>query len=469
MFTAIFQDHYGYLAASTLVALIIGAASWLIARRLRSPHGVWFAGLAATATGVLSVTFMGSGPASGQCVINHDLVEPFRTTQGLWNLAMTVPLGFFALMAVRRPLPVLVGVIVFPLAIEVVQAEVDGLGRVCDSTDAQMNILGGLIGLAAAVVVLLKLGTIEWKGAATASLFTSLGIVLLGAGVVYPSMAFTNVDGTGLSQADARQQQAVEQVVKEAFGDRYILGHVYDQPCVGGQCRNVLFTLLSRDKAHPEQFATGTLSWPDKNRFNVLLQDSDQPSVMGYPVAGAKAPTTDKTAYDVAQAYMRERYPWGANATVHKTYPVGGKAGLGWITSWRWVDDDVVMPRTLDVQVSRVGTISQVDVYLGPQQLDLEKPQLDAETAESLVREGLAKQFADRGSTTPDDVTIKAFTLKAVQREGAWHPTWLVNISEDSEATPALDTPTSAMADLWQVDAVSGQVYNGAEQPLKED
>ncbi|MFI1660445.1 VanZ family protein [Streptomyces sp. NPDC020472] len=203
MFTAIFQDHYGYLAASTLVALVLGAAAWLLSRRLRSPHGIWFAGLTATVTGVLSVTFMGSGPASGQCVIHHDLVEPFRTTQGLWNLAMTVPLGFFALMATRRPLPVLVGVVAFPLAIEVVQAEVDGLGRVCDSTDAQMNILGGLIGLAAAVLVLLKPGAIEWTGAAKASLFTSLGIVLIGSGVVYPSMAFTNIDGTACRQQTA--------------------------------------------------------------------------------------------------------------------------------------------------------------------------------------------------------------------------------------------------------------------------
>ncbi|MFJ6106046.1 VanZ family protein [Streptomyces sp. NPDC092359] len=468
MFTAIFQDHYGYLAASALVALVLGAATRLLTRRLRIPHGVWFAWLAATVTGVLSVTFMGSGPASGQCVINHDLIEPFRTTQGLWNLAMTVPLGFFAFMAARRPLPAFVGVVTFPLAIEVVQAEVDGLGRVCDSSDAQMNILGGLIGLAAAVLVLLKLGTIKWEGAAKTSLLTSLGIVILGAGVVYPSMAFTNVDGTGLSQADDKQRQAVEEVVKSAFGDRYKLGHVYDQPCAGGQCRNVAFTLLSRDKAHPEQFANGSLSWPDKNRFNVLLQDSDQPSVMGYPVAGTKAPSTEETAYEVAQAYMREHYPWGANATIHKTYAVGEKAVLGWTTSWRWVDDGVLMPRMLDVQVSRVGTVSQIDVTLGPEQLDLEKPQLDAKKAESLVREGLAKQFADRGRTAPDGMTIKAFTLKAVQREGAWRPTWLVNLSQGPQ-TPAVDTGTSGTADLWRVDAVSGQVYDGADRPVKEN
>ncbi|MDT9682086.1 VanZ family protein [Streptomyces sp. TRM76323] len=467
MFTAIFQDHYGYLAACTLAALALGIGAWLLARRLRSPHGVWFAGLAATVAGVLSVTFMGSGPASGQCVINHDVVEPFRTTQGLWNLTMTVPLGFFALMAVRCPLPVLVGVVTFPLGIEVVQAEVDGLGRVCDSADAQMNILGGLIGLTVAVLVLLKLETIEWKGAARASLFASLAVVLLGSGVAYPAMAFTHIDGTGLSQADDNQRQAVEHAVKEAFGDRYKLGPVYDQPCVGVPCRNVAFTLLSRDTAHPEQFANGTLSWPDKNRFNVLLQDSDRPSAMGYPVTGSKPPTTDDAAYEVAQAYMRERYPWGADATVHKTYPVGGKAELGWITSWRWIDDGVLMPRMLDVQVSRVGTVSQVDVSLGPEHLDLDKPKLDAKKAESLVREALAEQLADRGGV-PDDMTIKAFTLKAVDRDGIWRPTWLVNISQGTRQ-PAPDIQTSGMADIWRVDSLNGHVYDGADQLLKEN
>ncbi|MEU2658440.1 VanZ family protein [Streptomyces sp. NPDC007325] len=468
MFTAIFQDHYGYLAISALVALLLGAVAWLLARHLGSPYGVWFAGLAATVTGVLSVTFMGSGPASGQCVINHDLTQPFRTTQGLWNLAMTVPLGFFALMATRRPLPVLVAVVTFPLAIEVVQAEVDGLGRVCDSADAQMNILGGVIGLAAAVLVLLKHVTVEWKGAGKASLFVSLGLVLLGSGVAYPSMAFTNIDGTGLSPADNQQRQAVAQVIEEAFGDRYELGPVYDQPCAGAACRYAAFTLLSKDKAHPEQFANGSLSWPDKSRFNVLLQDSDQPSVMGYPVAGAKPPTTDKDAYEVAQAYMRDRYPWAANATVHKTYPMGEKAALGWMTSWRWQDDNVLMPRMLDVQVSRRGTVSQVDVTLGPEQLDLAKPQVDASEAEGLVRKGLDRQFAGRGHLAPSDLVIKAAVLKAVQRADVWRPTWLVNISQGSQA-PAPDGTTSGMTDVWRVDAVDGQIYDGADQLLKKD
>ncbi|MER5311090.1 VanZ family protein [Streptomyces sp. NPDC002773] len=465
MFTAIFQDRYGYLAVCVVVALIIGGAAWLLARRIGSPYGLWFAGLAATATVVLGVTFMGSGPAGGQCVINHDAVEPFRTTQGLWNLIMTVPLGFFALMAVRRPLPVLVGVVAFPLAIEFTQAEVDGLGRVCDSADAQMNILGGLIGLAVAALVLVKRGSIVWQGAAKASLIAAAVILLLGAGVARPLVAFTHVDGTGLSDANSVQRQAVEQAVREAFGNRYELGRVYDQPCVGAPCRNVVFTLLSRDKAHPEAFGNGTLSWPDKNRLNMLLEDSDRPSVMGYPVVGAKTPASDKDAFQVARIYMEKHYPWGADAVAHKTYPIGEKAELGWITSWRWVDKGVLMPSMLDVQVNRTGRVSQVNVTLGPKRLNLEPAKLNANQAESLVRDAMTNQFADRGGI-PNDLQLKAFTLKAVERDGAWRPMWLVSIST-GPVGPELEADPTGMSDLWRVDAVSGQVYNSADEPIK--
>ncbi|MEU5215208.1 VanZ family protein [Streptomyces sp. NPDC020807] len=465
MFSAIFQDHYGYLAFCVVVALAFGSTAWLLSRRIGNPYGVWIAGLTAVATGVLGVTFMGSGPASGQCVINHDLVEPFRTTQGLWNLAMTVPLGFFALMAVRRPLPTLVGVITFPLVIEFTQAEVDGLGRVCDSADAQMNILGGLIGLAVAALILVKRSTIEWQGAVKASLIASAVILLLGAGVARPAVTFAHVDGTGLADANTGQRQAVEQAVREAFGNHYELGRIYDQPCVGAPCRNVLFTLLSRDKAHPEAFGNGTLSWPDKNHLNVLLEDNDRPSVMGYPVAGAKAPASDKEAFQVARTYMGKHYPWGADAVAHKTYPIGEKAELGWITSWRWVDQGVLMPRMLDVQVDRAGRVSQVDVTLGPKRLHLEKAKLDAKQAESLVREAMAIQLADQGGLL-DGLQVKAFTLKAVERDGAWRPTWLVSVSTGAEGQEL--TPDAARtSDVWRVDAVSGQVYDSVDRPIK--
>jgi hypothetical protein len=474
VFTAIFQNHYGYLATCTLAALVLGGAAWLLSRRLGNPFGVWWGGLAATLTGVLGVTFMGSGPASGQCVINHNFVEPFRTTQGLWNLAMTVPLGLFALLAVRRVLPALVGVIALPLAIEFAQATVNGLGRVCDSADAEMNILGGLAGLAVAASVLARRGALSWRAGTKTSLIASAVILTLGAGVARPMVTFTHLDGTGLSDAGSSQRQAVERAVKEAFGDRYELRNVYEQPCVGAPCTNVIFTLLSRDKGHPEAFSNGSLSWPDKKHLNVLLEDSDRPSVMGYPVTGAKAPSTEQGAYKIAQQYMREHYPWAKDAVEHKTYPVGEKAELGWMTSWRWLHDDVLMPRMLDVQVNSAGRISQVDVTLGPTHAKLQKAKLDAGQAEAAVRDGLVAQNRANGGNDLNEqqvqakYRVEAFTLKAVERDGTWRPAWLVNVSMRPEK-PGADPLEQGEAEMWQVDAVDGQVYDSTDAPVKAD
>ncbi|MDT0616089.1 VanZ family protein [Streptomyces lancefieldiae] len=472
MFTAIFQNHYGYLATCALAGLILGGAAWLLSHRLGKPFGLWWGGLTATVAGVLGVTFLGAGTASRQCVVNHNLTEPFHATQGLWNLAMTVPLGLFALLAVRRFLPALVGVVVLPLAIEFTQATVDGLGRVCDSADAEMNILGGLLGLALAAAVLAQRRGLNWRGGATASLITSVVIAILGAGVARPMVALTHVDGTGLTAAGSQQRQAVEAVVQEAFGDHYKLGDVYEQPCVGAPCTTVVFNLLSRDAGHSEEFSSGSLTWPDKEHLNVLLVDSDRPSVMGYPVPGGGKPSTEQEAYQIAQKYMSDHYPWAKGAFTHKTYPVGENAVLGWMTSYRWVHNDVLMPRMLDIQVSRAGQISQVDVTLGPTEVSLPQAKLDAEQAEAAVLDGLVAQARANQATDVDSAqlkaqyTIEAFTLKAAKRNGAWRSEWLVNLAMREQAAGTGSDPVPE-PDMWRVDAANGQVYDGTNTPVK--
>ncbi|WP_331725110.1 VanZ family protein (plasmid) [Streptomyces jietaisiensis] len=247
MFSAIFQHHVGYLAVCTLIGLVLGGAAGALARKRGNPHGAWWAALAFTLTGVLGVTFMGGGSASGVCVLNHQFAEPFHTTQGLWNLAMTVPVGAFALLAVRRPLPVLIGVLALPLAIEFTQATVDGLGRVCDTADAEMNIIGGLIGLTAVAVVLAVRLSLAWQAGVKGALITFVALVLLGSGVARPMLDFTNVDGSSLADASSGQKQAVEAAVKEAFGDHYRIGQLYEQPCGDSPCTNIIFNLHSRE------------------------------------------------------------------------------------------------------------------------------------------------------------------------------------------------------------------------------
>ncbi|MFJ9203087.1 VanZ family protein [Streptomyces flaveolus] len=465
MFSAIFQHHVAYLVACTLTALALGGGAWALARRLGNPHGLWWAGLAFTVTGVLGVTFMGAGPASGVCVLNHQFGEPFHTTQGLWNLAMMVPVGALALLAVRRLLPALVAVVAFPLAIEFTQATVDGLGRVCDSSDAEMNIIGGLVGIAITATVLTVRASLRWQGGVKGALIASVALLLLGSGVARPMLNFTNVDGSGLSAAGTDQRQAVEAAVEEAFGDRYTIGQLYEQPCLDTSCKNIIFNLHIRGKGQSELFGNGSLSWPDKKHLNVLLEDSDRPTDMGYPVKGTTTPTTDHEAHEIAQTYARQQYPWAKSATVQETDPVGEKASLGWMTNWRWTHNDVLMPRMLDVQIDKAGRVSQIDVTLGPTRADLPKPKLDAEQAEKAVNDAVAAQLRANGSTGAEFQT-KAITVKADDLDGAWKPYWLVNVTWPNAGQNG-DAQAPAPVETYRVNALSGQVYDAGRVPIK--
>ncbi|WP_055527852.1 VanZ family protein [Streptomyces graminilatus] len=456
MFTAIFQHQVGYLTACTLTALILGGAAWALARRLANPHGMWWAGLAFTLTGVLGVTFMDGGRASGSCVLNHLLAEPFHTTQGLWNLLMMVPVGALALLAVRRPLPALVGVVVLPPGIEFTQATVDGLGRVCDSSDAEMNIIGGLVGLGIAATVLTVRSSLDWQAGLKSALIAFAAFLLLGEGVARPMLDFTNMDGTGLSAVDSDQERAVETAVKEAFGDHYEISGMYQQPCVGLPCKNIIFQLTSREKGQGQDFGNGSLSWPDKKHLNLLLESGDHPTNMGYPVTGAEIPSTGQEAAQVAQLYAQQQYPWVKGANVQETHPIGEKAQLGWIINWRWAHGGVQMPRTLDVQVDRAGHVSQVDVTLGPTRVKLPKAELDAKQAENAVTKALTAHLpADDAADAA--FQVKAVTVKAVDQDGNWVPHWLVNVTSDSTQQDD-EMQTSTPGETYRVNAISGQV-----------
>ncbi|MFB7446757.1 VanZ family protein [Streptomyces mirabilis] len=465
MFSAIFQHHIGYLAVCTLIGLICGGAAWTLAHKRRNPHGAWWSGLAFALTGVLGVTFMGAGSASGACVLNHEFAEPFHTTQGLWNLAMMVPVGACALLAIRRPLPVLFGVIALPLAIEFTQATVNGLGRVCDSSDAEMNIIGGLIGLAIVAIVLTIRHSLAWQAGIKGTLIAFTALLLLGSGFARPMLDFTNVDGSSLADADSGQKQAVETAVKQAFGDRYKIGHLYEQPCGDSPCTNIIFNLHSREEGHPEDFGTGSLSWPDKKHLNVQLENSDRPTIMGYPVEGVKAPSSDAAASRITKSYAQRKYPWAMGATMTETVPVGKKAELGWITAWRWTHNNVLMPRMLDVQVDRVGRVSQIDVTLGPTRAKFPKAKLDAGQAEKAVNKAVAEQLRANGNTGAEWHS-KAVTVKAVEQDGNWQPNWLVNVTWPSNGKSDASQEPAAV-DMYRVNAITGQVYDSGGHLLK--
>ncbi len=276
---------------------------------------------------------------------------------------------------------------------------------------------------------------------------------------------FTNVDGSTLVGASSDQKLAVAAAVKEAFGDRYKIGQQYEQPCVGAACANIIFNLYSRGEGHSEDFGNGSLSWPDKRHLNVQLENSDRPTALGYPVGGTEAPSTDVAASRIAKSYAQRQYPWAMGSTMSETSPVGAKAELGWITSWRWTYNDVLMPRMLDVQVDRAGHVSQIDVTLGPTRVKLPEAKLDAKRAEKEVKKAVSVQLQGNGNTGAEFHT-KAVTVKAVEQDGAWQPNWLVNVTWPSNGASD-DSQEQAPVDMYRVNAVTGQVYDAGGQPLK--
>ncbi|MFJ4716600.1 VanZ family protein [Streptomyces sp. NPDC088785] len=461
MFSAIFRHHVGHLAVCTLTALVLGGAAWALARHRGRPHGLWWAALVCTLTGVFGVTFMDAGPAGGACVVNHRFAEPFHTTQGVWNLAMMVPVGAFAVLAVRRPLPVLAGVVALPAAIEFAQATVDGLGRVCDSADAEMNIAGGLVGLAVATGVLaVRQSLVPWGGAKGA-LIAAAALLLLGTGVAGPMLSFTHVDGTGLSAASAEQRRAVVAAVTGAFGDRYTIGNVYEDACGTAWCDQVIFQVRDRRAGASREFGDGSLSWPGGKHLSVELASGDGSGGMGCPVHAAEAPTGPSAARRVALTYARERYPWADGATTTRTAPAGDGAPSGWTTTWRWTHRGVLMPRRLDVRVGRDGQVSRIDVTRGVVRAEFPRLALDRrEAARAVDRAVTARLRADGNAGAP--FASRAVAVKADDFDGTLKPYRLVEVTWQGPATDD-DAPGPAPVTLYQVDAMTGRVYDFGE------
>ncbi|WP_217128143.1 VanZ family protein [Streptomyces sp. AC558_RSS880] len=451
MFAAIFDGHYGFLAALTFVGLAMGGLAWWTATRKGNPHGLWWLALTATVTGVIGVTSFGGGQASRQCVINHDLAEPFHTAQGLLNLAMFVPVGCFALLALRRPVPAFLGTAVLPCLIELSQATVPFVARGCDSADVEMNLLGGLIGLLTAGAFLARQRRLDWSGWAKPAAVAGLAVAIAGTVVFRTLVSSVHYDGTGLSAPGEDQHEAVTQAVQRAFGDRFPVTNVYVQPCLDVQCTNLIFNVGGD--------GTGTLEWPDQRHLNILLEASSEPGANSFPVATATAPQDKDDAYRTAETYMRGHYSWAAGATLHRTEPVGEDAEFGWITSWRFMDNDILMPRMLDVQVNRAGRISQIDVTMGPTELDLPDPKISKGQAEQLVL-GHLREEAEASGNPPSDVTVDAFTLKANDRGHGWRPEWIVN------SRPPHEEGTESVTTTNWVDALDGTVHISAYPPL---
>ncbi|MCM1973362.1 MULTISPECIES: VanZ family protein [Streptomyces] len=437
MLEAVFQDRIGFLIGAVLLSFAGGCAAFSLAhRKNKNPwwYGLWVASIVLS-LGVTVALTDGAGPTL-QCTVNKDLAEPFYTTQGRLNLAMYLPIGFFGTLALRRPLTIsLVGAALTTIT-ELAQATVPWVSRTCDTSDLEMNALGGLLGALAGWAVI-RFGPGDrmvgsWKTQAKHAGLLAVGCVVV-LGVALKSVITPHVvDATSIRIASSKEEAGARAAMTKAFGDHYRINKVQLMPGFDGGSSSVV---IAFDQGNAE------LSWPDAQRFSVMLEDTSKPGPHSFPVDGVTAAPKDKdAAYRIAETYARQHYPWALKAVHRETEPVGEDAEFGWVTSWRWAADGVLMPRSLDVQINRVGRVSQLVMNSGPAKADVPKVKITDEQAEKKVRDGFEVQ---EGTTT------SVVTLKAVRRDGQWRAEWMVSVSVDGSEPYAMF-----------VDAETGTVFD---------
>ncbi|MEV8451643.1 VanZ family protein [Streptomyces sp. NPDC052095] len=433
MLNAVFHDQEFFLASLIAISLICGLSAHRLTRGRDSPS--WavaaFVFFLVTALGV-TLFLPGGGTASGTCTVNRDFTEPFKTEQGILNAAMCVPLGLSSILAVRRVLPVVVYGVLAPVIVELAQATLPWISRTCDSSDAEMNVIGVLLGAGLGCALLKLRGSrIEpWRRGAKRTAVVGVGALTVCACVWNFAITPLAVDATSLRFANAREKDAARAALKEAFGDRYSPVNVQVQPGYDGGPETLLIALTH---------SSASLSWPDRANFSVELEAFRAPNPDSFPVDGASGdPENADAAYAIAHRYAISHYGWALKGTDHESTPVGDGAESGWLVSWRNIEDGVVMPRRLDVQIDRAGRVSRLNVQRGPLSVALPPRRVDRARAESIVTGTFPK-----GSRAE----VEAGRLTAVMEKGEWRARWGVTVAFDASDTSEM-----------YVDAETGEV-----------
>ncbi|WP_407548677.1 VanZ family protein [Streptomyces sp. Pv4-95] len=452
MFSAIFQNKTGFIIFAALaVPAVAVLCFWLAQRAGRRPWSHAALGAAVTAEIALTL-FLPSGGAAAEasrvCVINRNYAEPFATQQGLLNLLLFAPIGFFGLMALRSLLPAVAGSILLSLATELLQTLVPGVSRGCDSSDLQMNALGGLLGIAVAWVVLrlAKRPAIPPRRHARATAIAS-AVVLVVAGIAAATwITPVAVDATSLQFTGEKEEASAQRAIRQAFGDRYEISNVQLQAGVDDSPDLLLIAL---DEGSAE------LTWPDASQLNVSLESSSQTTPSSFAIPGVtKRPAGKEDALPIARRYAQQHFPRELRGAEPRVYPVGDRAELGWIVSWRRRNGGgVLMPMRLDVQINTAGRVSQLLVRNDKDPHDLPALNVDKATAQRTALQALHQPKGHK-------VRVADSELLAVQREGKWRAQWLTGFETDDP---------SVVLDPVYVDANTGKVDTRASRKEKID
>lgn len=104
----------------------------------------WLAAAAVLAALVLTLTPGGAQPER-TCAVQFAWPS-LGGVETLANIALLLPVAFFATLLTRRPVLVAAAASAGSVLIETVQALVPAIGRACDTTDWEMNTIGAVAG-----------------------------------------------------------------------------------------------------------------------------------------------------------------------------------------------------------------------------------------------------------------------------------------------------------------------------------
>lgn len=449
MLTAVFQGKASFIAFASIAVLLLATVGYVLGRRFSGRPWAVAAFVGAVSTELALTLFLPSGgPAgsggTGACIINRNFAEPFATEQGLLNILLFLPIGFFGVMAFRTLLPVLAGSVLLTIATELLQTLVPGISRGCDSSDVEMNTLGAVVGLLLAWALLHLTGRhVNAPKAHAGPTTIGAGIGLGCAAVVWLAwITPTAVDATSLQFTGSKEKEAVTQAIRQAFGERYKIVNV--QLSAGAEdVPDSLFITLDHGSAE--------LSWPDAAQLNVTLEDSSITTENSFPIPGTrKKPAGEHDALALARRYAQEHYPRELHGAEPQVTAVGEKAELGWIASWRRRNTaGVLMPMRLDIQINTAGRISQMLINTTPDPTALPQATISEKAAQKTA---LAYAEHPKG---PDGLHPVDSELLAVQRDGHWRTQWIT--------TFAADDPTMQLEPVY-VDASTGKVTQRATQ-----
>ncbi|GAA2114649.1 hypothetical protein GCM10009759_59070 [Kitasatospora saccharophila] len=407
------------------LGLLFGAAAYWQARRREWPPVVAvLLGLSLAGELAATLTPTGSSSGSANCTIGSGVWVTVTGTQGLMNVALYVPLAFFGVLALRRPLTVLASCVVLSAATELCQTLL-GTGRACDSADFLDNALGALIGTVAGVLgawlLRRKLSTVRRDGL---HFLTTAGSGLAAVAVVVWLYVPLYRDETGFSgrpgpDDSSQQLAAIDEIAPKLFGAGTRIDYFGMVADPGGSPQPVL-----RVSAYGGEFQ---LAWPSRH---LLMSAADDHKIDPGPLSREQVL---KAGADFASVWFAELVS-GVTPTLA---PTGGEGGAYVVTYRRYNADGVLMPMRVDVTVSTSGR-----VMASAARWDADPPLPRPVVAEEAAKERAA---ADAPGTRADS----AFLL-AKRVDGQWRPCWAVNLVGAGQS--------GAAGKVGFVDAVTGRV-----------